>query len=181
MSRAQGDLRVQNERSMCIQQGEPAMKRITFVRSSLAFAAVLGIAGCAGQMGQGMMAKPSSVQVYTATLTAAEEVPPATDSQGKGTAEVRVDTATNELTWKVSYSGLTGPATMGHIHGPAGKGQNAGVVVPFPNVAGQTSAEGKAKITQAQYGDLAAGMYYVNIHTAKYPGGEIRGQLQAKR
>lgn len=163
------------------------MKRITFVRSSLAFAAVLGIAGCA-QMGQdGMTAKssstarPSSAQVYTATLTPTEEVPPSTDSQGKGTAEVRVDPATNELTWKVSYDGLTGPATMGHIHGPASKGQNAGVVVPFTNVAGQTSAEGKAKITQAQYGDLAAGLYYVNIHTAKHPGGEIRGQLEPKR
>jgi hypothetical protein len=169
------------------------MKRITFVHSALAFAVATGIAGCAQMgMGQGGGAKasttsssssPSSarMQVFTATLSSAEEVPPATDSQGKGTAEVRVDPGTNELTWKVSYSGLTGPATMGHIHGPASKGQNAGVVVPFTNVAGQTSAEGKAKLTQAQYGDLAAGLYYVNIHTAAHPGGEIRGQLEPKR
>jgi hypothetical protein len=144
---------------------------------------MFGLAGCAHKMDHGSMTSaPSSsnVQVYTATLTSAEEVPPATDSRGTGTAEVRVDTSTNELTWKVTYSGLTGPATMGHIHGPAAKGQNAGVVVPFTNVAGQTSAEGKAKITQAQYGDLAAGLYYVNIHTAAHPGGEIRGQLMRK-
>lgn len=158
------------------------MNRQTFVRSTLAAIAVVGIAGCAskgGMMG-GMMGTPSNVQVYTATLSPAEEVPPAANSQGKGTAEVRVDTSTNEITWKVAYSGLTGPATMGHIHGPAGKGQNAGVVVPFPGVANANAAEGKAKLTQAQYGDLAAGLYYANIHTAQYPGGEIRGQLMRK-
>jgi hypothetical protein len=157
------------------------MNRQTFVRSTLAAAVVFGVAGCAHHMDHGSMsAAPSNVQVYTATLTPGDEVPPATDSHGSGTAEVRVDMSTNELSWKVTYSGLTGPATMGHIHGPAAKGQNAGVVVPFTNVAGQTSAEGKAKITQAQYGDLAAGLYYVNIHTAAHPGGEIRGQLMRK-
>ena len=46
--------------------------------------------------------------------------------------------------------------------------------------AGKTSTEGRGKLTQAQYGDLAAGLYYVNIHTAQYPGGEVRGQLQRK-
>jgi hypothetical protein len=167
---------------MRIQEGEIPMKRTTFIRSSLALAALLGIAGCAHHpMGHDTMAKPSNVQVYTATLTAAEEVPPAAESQGKGTAEVQINTSTNEISWKVTYSGLTGPATMGHIHGPAGKGANAGVIVPFPDVAGKNSSEGKAKITQAQYGDLAAGLYYVNIHTAKYPGGEIRGQLALKK
>jgi hypothetical protein len=160
------------------------MKRQTFVISMIAAAAIAGIAGCAG-MGKGSTAmsstSSSNVQVYTATLSPSEEVPPAANSKGTGTAEVRVDMNTNELSWKVNYSGLTGPATMGHIHGPAGKGANAGVVVPFPDVAGKTSSEGKAKITQAQYGDLAAGMYYVNVHTAQYPGGEIRGQLEHKK
>ena len=154
------------------------MKRQTFLLSAVAFAA-FGLAGCA-HPGGAAMGTPSTVQVYTATLTAAEEVPPATDSHGAGTAEVRIDTKTNEFTWKVSYSGLTGPATMGHIHGPASKGQNAGVITPFPGVANATSAEGKGKIDQTQYGDLAAGLYYVNIHTAKHPGGEIRGQLMRK-
>lgn len=153
------------------------MKRQTFVLTAIA---AIALAGCAGMQGD-MMGKRSNTQVYTATLSPAEEVPPAADSQGKGTAEVTVDTSSNELTWKVSYSGLTGAATMGHIHGPAGKGQNAGVVVPFTGVANATSAEGKAKLTQAQYGDLAAGLYYVNIHTAKHPGGEIRGQLTPKK
>jgi len=159
------------------------MKRKAFVHSAMAMAIVFGLSGCAHHMAHegGMMGHPANVQVYTATLTAGEEVPPATDSQGKGTAEVTVNTTTNELTWKVSYSGLTGPATMGHIHGPAEKGKNAGVIVTFTGVAGATSAEGTGKLTQAQFGDLAAGFCYVNIHTAKHPGGEIRGQLELKK
>jgi hypothetical protein len=117
--------------------------------------------------------------IYTATLVPSEEVPPASNSKGQGTAEVSVDPATNEMTYTVSYSGLTGPATMAHIHGPASPGSNAGVVVPFKEVTGGVEkASGKAKLTQAQAGDLAAGKYYVNVHTSQYPGGEIRGQLK---
>jgi hypothetical protein len=156
------------------------MKRAVLVHSAVSLAAscaavaVLALAGCSH------MGMSDSGETYTATLVPGDEVPPAMDSQGRGTAEVHVDRATNELTYKVSWSGLTGPATMGHIHGPAAPGQNAKVVVPFQGVANATSTEGKAKITPAQYADLAAGMYYVNIHTAKHPGGEIRGQLTHK-
>jgi hypothetical protein len=159
------------------------MKRKAFVISAMAAAIVFGLGGCAHHMAHegGMMGQPMNVQVYTATLTPGEETPPATDSQGSGTAEVTINTSTDELTYKVTWSGLTGPATMGHIHGPAERGKEAKPVVPFTGVAGQSSAEGKAKITPTQYGDLAAGLYYVNIHTAKHPGGEIRGQLELKK
>ena len=69
------------------------MKRQTFVLTAFAAAAVFSLAGCAHHMAHegGMMTAPSTVQVYTATLTPGEEVPPATDSQGKGTAEVTID------------------------------------------------------------------------------------------
>jgi len=160
-----------------------AMKRITLVRSALATGALFALAGCShmhmhdeGSAGGSM----AMTQTYVATLTAGEEVPPAAESQGRGTAEVTIDLKTYDVTYKVSWSGLTGPATMGHIHGPAEPGKNAGVVVPFANVAGASSAEGKGKLDATKYGDLAAGFYYVNIHTAKYPGGEIRGQLKRK-
>jgi hypothetical protein len=101
-------------------------------------------------------------------------VPPKT-SAGVGEAKATLNTTTKALTYSVTYSNLTGPATMGHIHGPALPGANAGVVVPFANPASPIS--GTATLTDAQMADLQAGKYYVNIHTAANPGGEIRGQL----
>jgi hypothetical protein len=149
------------------------MNRAIFLRPAVAVAATLALASCS-HIGLG---DSSMTETYTATLTPRDEVPPAADSQGRGTAVVHVDSKASEITYKVSWSGLTGPATAGHIHGPATPGNNAGVAVPFPGVAGQSSVEGKAKITPAQYRALASGTWYVNIHTAKHPGGEIRGQL----
>ena len=76
----------------------------------------------------------------------------------------------------MTYAGLTGPATAGYIHGPAPAGQNAGVKIPFPSVA-QSPVTGNVTLTAEQYPDLKAGRYYVNIHTAVHPGGEMREQL----
>jgi hypothetical protein len=110
-----------------------------------------------------------------ATLDGAAEVPPVTTA-GKGTADVDFDPATMKLSWKLTYSGLSGPATAAHFHGPGEAGKNAGVAVAIPN-AGSSPAEGSATLTDAQAADLAAGKYYVNVHTAANPGGEIRGQV----
>jgi hypothetical protein len=118
----------------------------------------------------------AQAQVYRATMSASQEVPP-NSSTGTGNAEVRVDPSTNTISWRVTYSGLTGPATVAHIHGPAAPGANASPVFPFQNVT-QQPIQGQASITPAQMADLAAGRMYVNVHTAQNPGGEIRGQLQ---
>ena len=149
------------------------MKRQTLIRSALA-AVVLAATGCSHMAGGSSAPAASLTETYTATLTPGEEVPPAANSKGSGSFEMKLDIRTNEFTWKLSHSGMTGPATAAHIHGPGAKGANAGVVVPL------TGMEGKGKLTQAQYGDLAAGLYYVNVHSAQYPGGEIRGQLARK-
>lgn len=121
-------------------------------------------------------AVPASAEKMTmkVNLTSAAEVP-ANDSPGKGTADVSYDSASKMLTWNVTYSGLTGPATMAHFHGPAESGKNAPVVIPFKDAA--SGASGSATLTDAQASDLMAGKLYINIHTAKHPGGEIRGQV----
>src|SRR6202140_619737 len=121
------------------------------------------------------LAGPAFAEKMKATLDSASEVP-ANTSAGKGTADIDFDAATKKLTWKVTYSGLSGPATAAHFHGPAEAGKNAGVALAIPN-AGTSPAEGSATLTDAQAADLMAGKYYVNIHTAANPGGEIRGQL----
>ncbi len=73
-----------------------------------------------------------------------------------GTADIDYDAATKKLTWKLTYSGLSGPATAAHFHGPAEAGKNAGVEVAIPN-AGSSPVSGSATLTDAQAADLMAG------------------------
>jgi CHRD domain len=120
-------------------------------------------------------AGPAFAAKMKATLDGKSETPP-NASTGTGTADIDYDAATKKLSWKLTYSGLSGPATAAHFHGPAEAGKNAGVAVAIPN-AGTSPVEGSATLTDAQAADLEAGKYYVNIHTAANPGGEIRGQV----
>jgi hypothetical protein len=120
-------------------------------------------------------AGPAFAEKMKATLDGKSEVPPNT-SAGKGMADIDYNAATKKLTWKLTYSGLSGPASAAHFHGPAESGKNAGVAVAIPN-ATSSPAEGSATLTDAQAADLMAGKYYVNVHTAANPNGEIRGQV----
>jgi hypothetical protein len=112
---------------------------------------------------------------YKAALGGAAEVPPV-QSAGKGTAQVNVDTTTKQATWRVEYTGLSGPAAAAHIHCGAAAGANAGVAVPLGDKFDSPIA-GSATLTDAQLADLQAGKCYINVHTAANKGGEIRGQL----
>ena len=117
------------------------------------------------------LAQAEQVQ-FKASLAPASGV----TSSGKGSATASLDTTTKMLTWTVDYSGLSGPASAAHIHGPADPGANAPIVVPFTgNLA--TPIKGSATLTDAQIQQLEAGKWYVNIHTEANKGGEIRGQL----
>src|SRR6202035_1490321 len=120
-------------------------------------------------------AGPAFAEKMKATLSGKSEVP-ANSSAATGNADIDYDAATKKLTWKLTYSGLSGPATAAHFHGPAEAGKNAGVAVAIPN-ASSSPVSGSATLTDAQAADLTAGKYYVNIHTAANPGGEIRGQV----
>ena len=122
-----------------------------------------------------LFAGPAFAEKFKATLDGKSENPPNT-SAGTGTADIDWDAATKKLSWKLTYQGLSGPATAAHFHGPAEPGKNAGVAVAIPN-ATSSPVEGSATLTDAQAADLAAGKYYVNVHTAANPGGEIRGQV----
>jgi len=122
-----------------------------------------------------MFAGPAFAEKMKATLDGKSETPPNT-SAATGKADIDYDAASKKLSWTLTYSGLSGPATAAHFHGPAEPGKNAGVAVAIPN-AGTSPVTGSATLTDAQAADLAAGKYYVNIHTAANPGGEIRGQV----
>jgi len=135
---------------------------------------VLAAALAAGLFAGGSAALASET-VYHATLNGASEVP-GNDSKATGTATATFDTGSHMLKYTVSYSGLSGPATMGHIHAPAKAGKNAPVVIPFKGSVA-SPINGEAKLDAKQIKQLEDGMMYVNIHTKAHPGGEIRGQL----
>jgi hypothetical protein len=113
---------------------------------------------------------------WTVPLDGGSEVPP-NPSAGDGSAALTYDDASNTLTWSIPYQNLTGPATAAHFHGPAAPGQNAGPQVDIGKTGLANPMEGSAELTDQQEADLKAGMWYINIHTAKYPDGEIRGQV----
>jgi hypothetical protein len=119
------------------------------------------------------MSEAPATPTYTAMLAPGAGI----TSTGKGTGTFTYDPATHTLTYNVAYFGLSGAATAAHIHGPADPGGNAPPVVPFTNAASPIT--GTATLTDAQAADLAAGKWYVNVHTAANRGGEIRGQIVA--
>jgi hypothetical protein len=120
------------------------------------------------------MPSPVSAEMIAmkADLKSSDEVPP-NDSPGSGTAEVTLDTDANKVSWKITHQGLTGDATAAHFHGPAKPGENAGPVVDIS----ANTAEGSADVPAEQIEMIRGGNTYINIHTAQYPDGEIRGQV----
>jgi hypothetical protein len=136
-------------------------------------AATLALAACGAPPKGGY----GSTQMM-ARLWGGSEVP-ANSTGGAGTVDARLDRSTNMLNWTINYTGLTGPATAAHFHGPAGPGTNAGPTVPI--TGGLTSPIiGSAQLTPQQAADLQAGRWYFNIHTGAFPDGEIRGQVLAQ-
>jgi len=128
-------------------------------------AASLLLAGCAG-MGGG-----NSVNL---TLSGAQENPPvATSASGKGTITVGAD---KSVSGSVTTTGVDGIAA--HIHVGA-TGKNGPVILPLAKTGDNVwSVPAGAKLTDEQYDSFKAGDLYVNVHSAKYKGGEIRGQLK---
>ncbi|WP_158809950.1 CHRD domain-containing protein [Beijerinckia sp. L45] len=140
----------------------------------------IAIAACAFSAlvltGSASFAESMSVK---ADLQASSETPPNT-SKGTGALTGTYDTSTKVLTWSVTYTGLTGPATAAHFHAPAPVGKSAGVEIP---IKGELASPitGTATLTDEQAKNLTDGMTYFNIHTAANKGGEVRGQVAVSK
>ena len=113
---------------------------------------------------------------FSAELTGAAEVPP-TDTTGTGKVEATYDTDSKVFTWTITYEGLSGDAVAAHFHGPAAEDANAGPVVPIADPLA-SPINGNATLTDEQATQLQGGSWYFNVHTAKFPDGEIRGQVK---
>lgn len=164
------------------------MKLLSNARGTLAASAALLLGVAAVALAQPAPAPmPENVMVtemsatHVAHLTGANEVP-ANTATGTGTAWILFDPQNNTLSWTVEYTGLTGDATGAHFHGPADATGTAGVVLSLVTAdvgALASPIQGTAQISAEQAAQLTGGQWYVNIHTAANPGGEIRGQVGA--
>lgn len=136
-------------------------------------AATLNFYACNKDNGQ-----PANTTVtFSATLDQSQETPP-TSEGGTGTCTATYDTVTNELTYTLTWTGLTGEPTAMHFH-KADVGVAGDVEIPINGFSASAAGtfSDSATVDQAAENDLLQNKFYVNIHTALHPAGEIRGQL----
>jgi len=113
--------------------------------------------------------------VWTAALSSGQEVPAQVVKNTAGHGLFKATLSGKTLKWKLTFAKLTGAAMAAHIH-MAAKGKPGNVVTPLcgPCTSGMT---GTATVTAAELTAFKKHLLYVNVHTAKNPNGEIRGQL----
>ena len=134
----------------------------------------------------------ASVITKSLPMSAAQEVP-TNPSTATGTINLTYNTDTKVLSYTVTWSGLSDTLVAMHIHNTADPGYNAGVLQNIITTSSGIATPGpkfilSGTITATLYIDgqvfkeesLLANKYYMNIHTKKYPGGEIRGQLNLR-
>jgi hypothetical protein len=142
------------------------------VRKLVALIAVVAVAASAAAA-----LAATHATVWTAALSSGQEVPKQVVKDTAAHCQFKGTLTGSTLKWKLTFAKLTGPATAAHIHmGAMGKPGN--VVVPLcgPCKSGQT---GTSTISAALKTAFKKHRLYVNVHTAKNPNGEIRGQLAA--
>jgi CHRD domain-containing protein len=144
---------------------------IVALGASALVAAGLGVAGT------------SKTYKVSAPLNAKQEVPKqvvkAPKATGSFTGSYVEHGRSATLTWKLTYTHLTGRATAAHIH--LGKrGVFGNVIVPLCATNCRSGLTGKSTLTARIVAQIEAGKTYVNIHTKKNPNGEIRGQVKVK-
>ena len=117
---------------------------------------------------------------FRTTLSADEQSAP-TESPGLGVAEFILYRPTQRLDWTITYTTLTSNAVAAHIHGPQTPGGNAGVLVDLAPEGMTSPLTGSVMLNDGELEYLLTGRLYVNIHSAKYPAGELRGQIMRVR
>lgn len=135
------------------------------MKKLLVFLASLALAACAGMMSGGGTVKVN--------LSGAEEVPPVSvPGSGSGSFTIGED---GTVSGSVTTTGVQGAAA--HIHIGA-RGTNGPVIIPLTKSGDTYSAPSGAKLNDAQMQAFKSGDLYVNVHTARNKGGEVRAQLQ---
>jgi CHRD domain-containing protein len=142
-------------------------KLVVFMIFSTAMALVFATATFANRSAMNMG--------WVAKLTVAQEVPKQVVKNAAASGSFTATLKGTKLTFKLSYAKLTGPVLAAHIHLGA-MGQAGNVVVPLCTLC-KNPATGTVTVSAALQKDFTKHLLYVNVHTAKNPNGEIRGQL----
>lgn len=176
------------------------IKRTRALAVTLAATAAVVMATVAGSAALADNNSESSLRVR---LTGLQEDPLALSTSGSGQFSSRIDRDDQEISYRLSYTGLEGTVTQAHIH-IGGRAQSGGISVFLCTNLGNGPAGTQAcpaapatitgtlrpadvigptgqGVTAGQFDELVAairaGATYVNVHSTLYPGGEIRGQL----
>jgi hypothetical protein len=138
------------------------------MKNILTFVGTLGLLLIAGSAS-------AATITFKATLTGTQQDPPVGTS-ATGTAEITLDDVAKTISGTITYTGLSGPPNAAHIH-EAACGHNGPPVFDFDEVTADKIEFEDGELEDAEIADLKAGNYYINVHTAANPNGEIRGQL----
>lgn len=132
----------------------------------------------------GLAAGTADTFTFTSKMTAGQEVPRPTGAKatagGTFSATLKEGTSGGTLRWTLTFRNLTGKALAAHIHVGA-RGVAGDVLVPLcaaPAKPCKTGMTGRAHVNDDVLDTLEKKALYVNVHTAKNPAGEIRGQLR---
>jgi hypothetical protein len=121
-------------------------------------------------------ARSKTKMTFTAVLNIGQEKPVPKGAKSGAAGKFTATVNGTSITWKLTFSHLTGPVTAAHIH-TGKKGVSGPVIVPLCGPC-TSPASGTGTLTSAQLAQMKAGTTYANVHTAKNAGGEIRGQIK---
>ena len=136
-----------------------------YYRTTLVFAVVVSVLAASFQASAAILS-------YQAFIDGLQETPP-NASPGTGFGSFTYDTITNDLAYNIIFSGLVAPETAAHLHA-APPGVPGPIRVPLPLGSPKI---GNATLSASQEVELLGNLFYVNIHSTAFPGGEIRGQM----
>ena len=126
------------------------------------------------------IAAPEDKVEMSAKMSGKQEVPGPGDKDGKGTAELKVNTVKQKVCFTIEYEGLSGTATAGHIHKGA-KGDDGNIVVELFTTEQESPVEDCVKVEKERTLKKivkSPADFYVNVHDDEFPEGAIRGQLK---
>ena len=143
------------------------------------FRRILGVAAVLALTSFAARAAESGPPIHFLANLSADEESYTVNSPGSGRAEFTLERDTLRFTWHVTYKDLTSAPTLAAVHGPQRPGTDAVVLFEMGTKdKAKPPVDGSVVLSDAQVQYLLSGRLYVNIHTVKYPNGELRGQIE---